>query len=234
VLPEQAIRHYCGEEGHRYHNEKRGLPDAAFPWVSRLRAEKFAPHVNAADIALEYGVGAGWNLASLRCQRKIGYDVSDFLASGLRDRGIEFVIDTTPLPDASIDVVICHHTLEHLISPAGALNEMRRLLRPAGKLLLFTPFEYEPRYERFDRAEPNHHLYSWNAQTLGNLLEECGFEAVEVGTGRFGYSRFAAVWAARLGLGERGFRAIRRLVHLVRPGLEVRVVARKPAALANV
>ncbi len=227
MLPEQAIRHYQGEAGQRYHHEKRALPEVAFPWVSRLRAEKFAAHIRASDVVLEYGVGAGWNLAELQCKRKLGYDVSGFLAPSLRDHGIEFVPDTAVLPAAAIDVVICHHTLEHVLSPPEALTEMNRLLRAGGKLLLFVPFEYEPRYEKFDPGEPNHHLYSWNAQTLGNLAQETGFSVKEAGTGQFGYDRFAAAWAQRARLGEQGFRFIRRLVHLARPGLEVRIVATK-------
>ncbi|HWD20762.1 MAG TPA: methyltransferase domain-containing protein [Verrucomicrobiae bacterium] len=228
MLPEQATQHYRGAEGQRYHREKRALPEFAFPWVSRLRAEKLAAHIQPSDVVLEYGVGAGWNLAGLKCERKIGFDVSAFLAPSLRERGIEFVPDTAALPDASIHVVICHHTLEHTIAPAAVLGEIRRLLRPGGKLLLFTPFEYEPRYEHFDPAEPNHHLYSWNVQTLGNLVTECGFSVQQAGAGQFGYSRFAAVWAGRLHLRETGFRGLRRLLHFLRPGMEARIVAIKP------
>lgn len=230
MVPEPAIRHYRGAAGERYHREKRALPEAAFGWVARLRAEKFAPHVRPADTALEYGVGAGWNLAELKCARRIGFDVSDFLGEALRARGIEFINDIAAAPDACADVVICHHTLEHVLSPPDVLAEIHRLLKPQGKLLLYTPFEYEARYEHFERDEPNHHLYSWNVQTLANLVEECGFAVREAATGRFGYSRFASVWANRLHLGEPGFRALRRILHAVRPGLEARVVAEKAAA----
>ena len=229
MAPERAVRHYQGEAGKLYHYEKRALPEEAFSWVARLRAEKLAPLIQPSDVVLEYGVGAGWNLAAVACRRKIGYDVSGFLASSLRARGIEFAPETATFPDATIDIVICHHTLEHVTSPIAALSEMRRLLRPGGKLLLFTPFEYEAKHERFERGEPNHHLYSWTVQTLGNLVEECGLPVSEARTGQFGYSRFAAEWAVRMRLGEGGFRALRRLLHIVRPGLEVRVVALKPS-----
>jgi SAM-dependent methyltransferase len=225
-----AVDHYRGDAGHRYHEEKRGIPEAAYPWVARLRAAKFAPHVGPQETVLEYGVGAGWNLAELRCGRRLGYDVAEFLGPLLARHGIEFVADTRSLADGAVEVVICHHTLEHLTQPAAALTEIHRLLRPAGQLLLCVPFEQGRRAKRYDPAEPNHHLYAWNVQTLANLVDSVGYQVIAAHVGRFGYDRLAAVWAHRLGLGEAGFRLIRRAIHLGRPGREVRVVARKPGA----
>lgn len=227
-LPENsAARHYQGAAGLAYHQGKRGIPAAAFPWVARLRAEKFAPHVRPTDTVVEFGVGAGWNLAELKCARRLGFDVSDLLDAGLRDRGIEFVRDSTALADAGADVVICHHMLEHALNPAASLTEIRRVLKPGGKLLLHVPFEKERRYRRHDPAEPNHHLFSWNAQTLGNLVTECGFKLESAGIGQFGYDRAASAWAVKLKLGQSGFRGLRSLAHLLIPAAEVRVVAVK-------
>ena len=224
-----ASRHYEGEAGRRYHEEKRAIPEAAYPWVARLRAAKLVPQIQPSDTVLEFGVGFGWNLAQLDCRRKLGHDITDFLEASLRDHGIEFARETSTLADASIDVVVCHHMLEHTLNPAAVLNEIRRLLRPEGKLLLFVPFEKERRYHRFDPTEPNHHLYSWNVQTLGNLVEESGFKLLEGKVERFGYDRFAATWAHRLHVGEAGFRLLRSSLHLIRPGWEVRIVAIRPA-----
>ena len=222
-----AARHYRGEEGRRYHEQKRGVPEAAVPWVARLRAEKLAPHIRPEDVVFEFGVGSGWNLMNLNCRRRLGFDVADFLAPAVRARGIEVVSNTEQIPSGSVDSVICHHTLEHVPQPAQILTELGRILRPQGQLLLFVPFERERRYRRFQRGEPNHHLYSWNVQTLGNLVEEAGLEVAQAGLGGFGYDRFAAVWALRLHLGETGFRLLRRCLHVLRPAFEVRVLARK-------
>jgi SAM-dependent methyltransferase len=224
---EQAQRHYRGDAGRHYHEVKRGIPPSALPWVAALRARKLAPFVRPADAVFEYGVGAGWNLAALPCGRKMGCDVADFLEPSLRALGIEFVADTKSLPESTADVVICHHTLEHLLHPAEALGEMRRLLKPGGRLLLYVPFERGPAAKHFRPDEPNHHLYSWNTQTLGNLAAETGFHVSEAGLGEFGYSRLAAVWADRLCLGERGFRCLRKTFHLLRPAFEVRLLALK-------
>ncbi len=225
--PDSAAARYAGTWGEQYHHSKRSIPEAAFPWIARLRAEKFAPWVTESATLLEYGVGYGWNLGELRCARKLGHDVAAFLAPELRAHGIEFVPDTRSVPAGSIAVVICHHTLEHVLQPPEVLQEIRRLLRPEGTLLLHVPFEKERRYRSYNPAEPNQHLYSWNVQTLSNLTTLAGFTIVDARVGRFGYDRFAAQWAVKLRLGEAGFRLVRNLVHLIRPGHEVRVVARK-------
>jgi SAM-dependent methyltransferase len=195
--------------------------------VARVRAEKLRPFIGPQAAVFEYGVGYGWNLAELRCRRRIGYDVGEFLEPAARAHGIEFVHDSGVAPDQSCDVVICHHVLEHVLNPADSLAECHRILRPDGVLLLFVPYEKERRFRRFNRQERNGHLYSWNVQTLSALTEQSGFFVVDGRVAMFSYDRFSSVWAVRLGLGERGYRFIRRAAHCLYPCLETRVVARR-------
>jgi len=224
---DNAKSRYQGDAGRQYHATKRAIPDAAFPWVARLRAEKLAPDIRPEDVVLEYGVGLGWNLAALSCARRIGLDVGEFLAETLAARGITFVLDPNSVADESVDVVVCHHMLEHALQPIDILAQISRMLRPKGRLLLFVPYEKEKRYRRFRPDEPNHHLYSWNVQTLGNLVQDAGFDLCSAGTAPFGQERFAAVLATRLKLGERGFRLIRWMANTIKHELEVRVVGVK-------
>ena len=218
-----ADRHYTGAAGQQYHAKKHILPPAAVTWIANLRAGKIQPHVRPTDTVFEYGAGYGWNLLSLRCARRIAYDISEH--TGSDDKTIEWTRDLASIPSESADVIICHHALEHLLHPAQALASMRNLLRPGGRLLLFVPFEKERRYRQFDPSEPNHHLYSWNAQTLGNLVTECAFKLESIGIAEFGYDRFAANLATKLKMGEGAFRLIRRMTHLLKPASEVRCVA---------
>ncbi|HEY1464800.1 MAG TPA: methyltransferase domain-containing protein, partial [Terriglobales bacterium] len=45
-----------------------------------------------------------------------------------------------PYPDRSFDVVMCCEMMEHLITdPMGVVNEINRVLKPAGRLLVTTP-----------------------------------------------------------------------------------------------
>jgi len=153
-------------------------------------------------------------------------DVAEDLLASAHAQGIEAHSDTATLASSLADVVLCHHTLEHVLQPASFLGEMARLLKPEGTLLLVVPFEKEKRYWRDCPAEPNHHLYSWNAQSLGNLVRACGFTVVGIRIGKYGYDRFAASLAARTHLGEMGFRLLRAAMVFLKPFREIVLLAR--------
>jgi ubiquinone/menaquinone biosynthesis C-methylase UbiE len=45
-----------------------------------------------------------------------------------------------PLPDGSVDAIMCTEVLEHVPDPLGAIKEFNRLIKPGGYLLLTAPF----------------------------------------------------------------------------------------------
>ena len=218
---QRAAGFYLGTAGRAYHAGKRGVPDAAQPWIHRARAELFQPEIAPTDAVLEWGCGSGWNLAALQAGRRVGMDVEPALQDAVERAGAEFVGTTRTLLDASFDVVISHHSLEHVPDPLAALDELHRLLRPGARLLLAVPYENERAQRRYDPAEPNHHLFAWNPQTLGNLVALAGLKIETVRLRPYGYDRVAAAQALRFGLGEKGFRILRRLLRTVRPLREV-------------
>ena len=224
-----AARKYRGAAGRDYHEGKRGLHADAVSWLMALRAEKFQRHVRREHVVFELGVGAGWNLGRLQCARRIGCDAADFLEERIRALGIEFTAECADVPAATADIAICHHTLEHLLEPANALGQLWRILKAGGLLVLHVPWEREWRYARHCPDEPNHHLFTWNAQNLGNLVTLTGYRLERVAVCSYGYDRFAANLAVRLKFGERGFRLLRRALVALRPLREVEVLARKPA-----
>jgi SAM-dependent methyltransferase len=59
----------------------------------------------------------------------------------LMQRGVTHKVDITqvPLPDASYDVVMANHVLEHIHDDRRAMHELFRLLRPGGLALLTVP-----------------------------------------------------------------------------------------------
>jgi 2-polyprenyl-6-hydroxyphenyl methylase/3-demethylubiquinone-9 3-methyltransferase len=94
-----------------------------------------------------------------------------------------------PLEDASFDLVWAGETIEHVPDTAGWLSEVRRVLRPGGILLLSTPAHGRLKMlalalsaRAFDaHFDPRtDHLRFYSARTLALLLEDFGFEAIEV------------------------------------------------------
>lgn len=225
INAEAATQLYQGEQGRGYHEKKRALSPKALQWVTRLRAEKLQSNISATDVVFEYGVGAGWNLAALQCARRMGFDASEFLEENVRKLGIEFYSKASALPSRIADVVICHHTLEHLNVPTQTLAQIQTILKPGGKLLLYVPWDRERRYRTYNANDRDHHLYTWNAQSVGNLLQVNGYKVQKIATRRYGYDRFSGNFSARFGTGEAGFRLLRRML-LITIGLyEVEAVA---------
>jgi len=223
--PDSPLAPYVGDASATYHQEKRAIPPTALPWVVRSRAELFRQRVRSADSVFEWGCGFGWNLAGLQCARRVGHDVAEQLRPDVESSGVEFALRPEEFPDGSFDVVISHHALEHISEPFRVLLGMRRLLGRAGRLLLAVPFEVERRYRQFDPREPNHHLFSWNVQTLGNLLLASGFDVRELGLRPYGYDRRAAILAVRFGGGEGMFRWIRSVLRRIQPIREIAALA---------
>ncbi len=104
------------------------------------------------QVLLDFGCGNGAQTLLFADQvgRLIGADVvPDHVAAfaaaarrqGLADRATALLYDGARLPlrEASVDVVISCEVLEHVADEAVALREIRRVLRPGGRLALTVP-----------------------------------------------------------------------------------------------
>ncbi|MDQ3587048.1 MAG: class I SAM-dependent methyltransferase [Actinomycetota bacterium] len=120
---------------------------------SLLEAEHEARYRWAAEMVrdrevLDAGCGVGYGTAAIAAagaRRAVGLDISEAAVLDARDRfgsvG-EFVVgDVHELPfgDGSFDVVVCFGTVVRASDPKRALDELRRVLRPEGLLLLSVP-----------------------------------------------------------------------------------------------
>jgi 2-polyprenyl-3-methyl-5-hydroxy-6-metoxy-1,4-benzoquinol methylase len=128
---------------------------------------------------LDIGCGNG-GISSFfaRENRVTGVDVVDRRAG--RSAAFEFVLipsEALPFEDASFDVVISHHVIEHVQDQVRHLQEIWRVLRPGGVCYLATP----------NKSSPIMRGHVGNPQVLRYpqmrpLFEQCGFCATEHST----------------------------------------------------
>ena len=125
-----------------------------------------------------------WPLFNRLCKSPtyVGADI-------IQRRNANAVRDITAIadPDASFDVLICNHVLEHVPDDASAMRECRRVLRPGGVAFFSVPVNmdrdtWDPSpgmpVEEIERICGRDHKRLYGRDILGRL-EAAGF-AVEV------------------------------------------------------
>jgi SAM-dependent methyltransferase len=133
---------------------------------------------------LDVGCGNGRFLASLKVR---GWTVqgTDTSAPGCevsRSRGIPVHhgdLAGGGFPDGSFDVVTLWHVLEHVAEPLTELAEIRRILRPGGRLVVQVPdadsLTLRLCGDRWFPFDVPRHLQHFTAQSLRETLERAGF-----------------------------------------------------------
>jgi SAM-dependent methyltransferase len=164
--------------GSRYDDELWELvPEAPGPPPSHL--VDFVRALGHAERALDVGCGDGRLTAELDADDVTAADVSAVALERARrrlagTRLVELEPDAPfPLNDAAFDLVLCAETIEHVRDVQLLLSEIRRVLRPGGRLALTTP-AHLPLGPRPDPLSP--HLRQFTRRSLSRLLGELGFE----------------------------------------------------------
>jgi SAM-dependent methyltransferase len=129
-------------------------------------------------------LAAGWGdfSAAIQARRRVAFDQRSDLAQVVSD-GVEAVVgdavDLTVFGDATFDAVLASNLLEHLTHDEvdRCLNEVRRVLRPGGHLLLIQPnFRLAPRTYFDDYT----HRTIFTDRSLTDRVSARGFEVVRV------------------------------------------------------
>lgn len=151
--------------------------------------QRLAPELPKGGVVLDIGTGHGFSLLELsarfepRTLHAVDPDpafsqrcAANRAACSADVRLHQQHAEQLPLPDGSVDLILCHQTLHHIVDQQTALREMWRVLRPGGRLLL----------AESTRA----YIHSWiirllfrhpmdvqrSADEYLNLLRQAGFE----------------------------------------------------------
>jgi SAM-dependent methyltransferase len=148
LLPANASCPCCGWQGHRFHDyielayqvrnaacprcESHSRHRAFFLWLTQEYQLRNKTGV-ALVFAPEQALTATWNNAS-----RLNVYRADLSPS----RGVDVLLDIQALPFASrsVDLIWCHHVLEHVENDEAAISELCRILRPTtGDLIVSVP-----------------------------------------------------------------------------------------------
>jgi SAM-dependent methyltransferase len=183
-----AIR--ATEQDHWWYVGRRRL---VFDWLERALPEYPTARV------LDIGCGTGFNLQALRAlglNGTIGLDISDRALTFCRGRGLHALVRgdaaRPPFCPESFDIVLALDLIEHIEDDRAALDGLLRILRPGGRLILFTP-AFSFLWSAQDRV--SHHYRRYTAADLRRKLHAAGY-AIE----KLSYANtvlFPIVWAGR-------------------------------------
>lgn len=138
VAPRSCLM--CGYRGHFLAFGSPPRWDARCPKCNSLERHRLL------YLALENGFALPHNCEVLHfapepaVTKFIKPKATKYVTADISGAGVDLALDITKLavPDASYDVIVCNHVLEH-VDDHLALSEMYRALRPGGRLYAMTP-----------------------------------------------------------------------------------------------
>jgi SAM-dependent methyltransferase len=94
------------------------------------------------------------------------------------------LLNDADIPDGACDVVLMMHVIEHVPDPLGLLQEIYRVLKPGGHLVMETPRYDSLMFKILGRRERSvgcdGHLYFFTTDTLRKIYEKAGFRQVRL------------------------------------------------------
>ena len=183
-------------------------------WPSRRHAAEESIrflHARPGGRLLDVGCGTGAWLKEMQAR---GWAVEgvDFDAGAVevaRSAGLHVAVGTIHqqnYPSDHFDAVTLNHVIEHVADPVEVLSTCRRILRPGGKLVLFTPNARALGHRWMGRhwrgLEPPRHLQLFGPQAMATAMRQAGFDHVVLNTVNSEFMWKASILAWRRATGK--------------------------------
>jgi len=131
---------------------------------------------------LDIGCGIGWFLKATNASHKHGAEVSGYARMKSCEYGV--IAENISSFKSKYDVITLIHVIEHLEKPLEAMEEVKRLLKPGGHLIIATPDFDSITARRFgDKYRLLHdqgHISLFSCASMYRMLTDLGFEILKV------------------------------------------------------
>lgn len=134
---------------------------------------------------LDVGCGEGmllYILANIGFEHTLGID--PFIKGNLHySNGLKVLKQAIFELEQTFDLIMFHHSFEHMEYPFQILEKVKQLLNPGGQCLLRIPicssYAWEHYREDWVNLDPPRHFYLYSHKSLAILFEQSGFEIIQ-------------------------------------------------------
>ena len=136
--------------------------------------DAFSTSLPAGARVLDAGAGEGQYSDRFARQKYTGVDLG-IGDSAWNYAGLDAIADllALPFPDGTFDAALNVVTLEHVKEPARVIEEIFRVLRHGGRLLIIVPHEWE-------QHQTPHDYFRYTRYGMQYLLERAGFAEIVI------------------------------------------------------
>ena len=188
-VEEKLATYYESEDYISHTDGKRSLFEKAYQFVKNIALKRKLKLINelqsSKGLLLDIGTGTGDFLSQAKQNgwQIIGVEPNEKARNIALKKGVTYIGHTSELEDHSVDVVTMWHVLEHVPDVNAQIKELKRLLKPAGTIVIAVPNfnSYDANYYgKFWAAyDVPRHLWHFSGLSIKKLFEREKLQLLE-------------------------------------------------------
>ncbi|ABQ04034.1 class I SAM-dependent methyltransferase [Flavobacterium johnsoniae] len=187
---ENLGRYYESEDYISHTDNKRSFFEKAYHFVKSIALKNKLNLINSEQSQkgkiLDIGAGTGDFLLTAKNDgwNVIGIEPSDRAKNIAKQKGISFAEETASLENNSFDVITMWHVLEHVPNLELQIQELKRLLKPTGTLIVAVPnfksFDAKHYGEFWAAFDVPIHFWHFSKKAIKSLFEKVDMKLEKV------------------------------------------------------
>ena len=190
--PDVIGKYYQSDEYYSHKENNKGFIPKIYEWVKSFnvkRKVKLAIAGLPKGRLLDIGCGVGDFLLHIKKQswEISGIEPSDDAKAIAFERLGFFPLspsESSSLPDHFFDVITMWHVLEHVDDLKSQLSELKRLLKPGGRLIIALPnyksFDSQHYKDKWAAWDVPRHLNHFNPEVIRSIVSSFGMDFVDI------------------------------------------------------